>query len=438
MNKHRKSSLWRIIFLLLFSAGLYAETNWEPPVILGTNATDSNGSPIIVADDTGNSAVTWSEFGEVFGSYRPAGGSWETPVNLGKGQQPVICIDQSGNVTVAFIASGSNGAVYAAYRPDGGTWGAVANVHLDAGKTFDDPTIACTSASTQATIAWANTTDSLVQSVSRTGTVWASKVDVPSIGAGTITTNSTPQIYMLPDGNQQLAFYSDAAPDGIHWTKGSPPSLGVVSWDAPSDLGFGATAVKFDFAVNSIGDAIIVASNGADGFAATQISGSWGAPASMSLASPTNLSAGIDKNDLVTAVWRLPGTEEIQTKSTPAAGPDWSSPVTLSTGTGNVTPILDVSDDSHMIVGWRDAAKTFNTKRGEDGVFEATTALVTTNQVDLSTIATNAEGRGFTAWTESAGLTIVSVTYEPLTDPVGRLLNSLGKKRLIYQKGLYP
>lgn len=438
MNKQGKSYLWRIIFLLLFSTGLYAETNWEPPVILGTNPTDSDGSPIIVADDTGNSAVTWSEAGEIFGSYRPAGGTWETPVNFGKGVKPVICIDQGGNVTIGFIASGANGVVYAIYRPDGGTWGAVAGVHVDAGKTFDDPTIACTSTSTQATIAWANTSDSVVQSVSRTGAVWAPAVTVPTLGAGTITTNSTPQIFMLPDGNQQLAFYSDAAPEGIHWTKGSPPSLGVVTWDAPSDLGFGAAAVKFDFAVNSIGDAMIVAQDGADGFAAAQVSGSWSAASSMSLTSPSNLLVGIDKNNLVTAVWRLSGTGEIQTKSTQAAGPDWSSPVTLSTGSGNSTPILHVADDSHMIVGWRDAAKAFNTKRGEDGVFEATTAFVTTNQVDFGTIATNAEGRGFATWTETAGLTIVSVTYEPLTDPVGRLVNSLGKKRLIYQKGLYP
>lgn len=438
MKKSFKLTFWAICVLLFSSSIVHGVTNWEPPVTLGTNATDSDGPPIIVADDSGNSAVVWSEFGEVFASYRPAGGTWETPVNLGKGVTPDVCIDQAGNVTVAFLASGTNGIVYSVYRPAGETWQSAEAVHVDVGKTFVDVDVSCTSASTQATVVWSNTSDNFIQSVSRVGLLWASAVTVPTVGAGTITANSKPSIFMLPDGNQQLAFYSDAAPAGIHYTKGTPPSMGVVVWDAPSDLGFGAAYAKFSFAMNSVGDSIIVATDGSNGLAAAQNGGSWGAPASMSLSSPTNLSVGLDQNGLATAVWRLAGTEVIQYRSTPITALDWSSPITISTGTGNVTPILDVSEDGHMIVGWRDGSKLFNTKRGEDGVFEATTALVTTNQVDLSTIATNATGQGFTAWTESAGLTIVSVTFEPIGTPSERLIKAGGKKRLINQRGIYP
>ena len=427
-----------VLALLFAQCNIYAETHWEPSVELGTNATDiPDGNPKIVGDPAGNAAVTWAESGEVFASYRTAGGLWETPVNLGKGEDPNICVDDAGNVTIAFLAPSGNGIVYAAYRPIGGTWEAAASIHTDVGKTFEDVAVSCTSASTQAIVVWSNTSDSIVHSVSRVGTVWQSVVTAVNVGAGTINSNSKPQVHMLPDGNTQMALYiASGANQGINYTKASPPP---VVWDALTHIsGFDAAAsVKFSFATNSNGDGIIVSQDTGDGKAAALISGSWGTAATMGLASPNNMSVGLDKNGLATAVWVIPGTGEIQTKSVPLTSLDWALPVTLSTGSGNGTPILDISDDGHMIVGWRDNAKLFNTKRGLDGTFESTTALVTANQVDVSTIATNIEGRGFAAWTESSGRATVSMTYEPY-DPYERLAKAGSNKRLIYQKGIRP
>lgn len=440
MNKLIKKSVFGILTLFFTCNILHADTHWETPVVLGTNSVDNpDGSPTIVADDTGNSAVVWGEAGEVWASFRPAGGTWETPINFGKGVDPDVCIDQNGNVTVAFLSSGANGVVHAVYRPSGGTWISQGEPHIDGGKVFEDVAVVCTSASTQATIVWSNTTDSTIQSVSRVGTTWATAVTASSLGAGSITSNSKPQLFMLPNGSMQMTFYRDTASQGIYYTTGTSPALGVVSWAGPTAIaGFGVNSVKYSFAMNSSGNGVIVSQETGSALSAVQISGSWGAGATATgLSNVSNVSVGLDDSGLATAIWRITTDDAIQTKSTPITSPSWASPITLSTGVGNATPILDVNHDGHMIAGWRDGGKLFNTKRGENGTFESSTALVTTNQVDLSTIATNAEGRGFTTWTETAGLTTVSVTFEPI-NPTKNLLKALGKKRLIFQQTRYP
>ena len=111
--------------------------NWSPD----TRVDDYVGprdqyDPSIAVDDGGNAYAVWTDQrdeeygGDIYFSYRPAGGSWGTSVRVDDDvgttpqREPSIAVDSGGNAYAVWQDGRAGGGdAYFAYRPAGGSWG---------------------------------------------------------------------------------------------------------------------------------------------------------------------------------------------------------------------------------------------------------------------------------------------------------------------------
>jgi hypothetical protein len=91
--------------------------------------------PDLAVDDAGNAYAVWEDqrSGDagIYFAFRPAGGSWQTPVRMqepgvhGDRFSPAIAVDPAGNASAVWMDMRNGEAdIYFARRPAGGTWGA--------------------------------------------------------------------------------------------------------------------------------------------------------------------------------------------------------------------------------------------------------------------------------------------------------------------------
>jgi hypothetical protein len=107
---------------------------WQPPSIVGSELVA--GSDFAV-DGRGDSVAVWDSWTEGFLSHRvvqaalrPAGGEWQTPVDLSEGldgedwrwepYEPRVAIDEQGDAVVVWARG--EGETQAASKPSGGAW----------------------------------------------------------------------------------------------------------------------------------------------------------------------------------------------------------------------------------------------------------------------------------------------------------------------------
>jgi len=115
---------------------------WSSDVRVNDDAAGANENwlPEIAVDSTGNAHVIWmsdrTSLNDVYYSYRPAGGSWQTNVRVNDiaGSHVWyfdIAVDGSGNAYVAWIDDhGMDHDVRLAHRPAGGSWQSSERVNL--------------------------------------------------------------------------------------------------------------------------------------------------------------------------------------------------------------------------------------------------------------------------------------------------------------------
>lgn len=110
-------------------------------------------SPAIAVDSLGNAYAVWMDYRngnyDIYFSYRPAGGSWDTNVKVndesGTAAQwyPAIAVDASGNAYAVWDDfRNGNFDIYFSYRSAGGSWGANVRVNDDPGTAGWFPAIA--------------------------------------------------------------------------------------------------------------------------------------------------------------------------------------------------------------------------------------------------------------------------------------------------------
>ncbi len=80
---------------------------WEPPVTLSNGA---DGDPQLAVDAAGDAVVVWAAGDVVEAAFRPTGGSWAAPVEIGgvpnaSTAAPQVAIDGSGNVVALWIGA---------------------------------------------------------------------------------------------------------------------------------------------------------------------------------------------------------------------------------------------------------------------------------------------------------------------------------------------
>jgi hypothetical protein len=127
---------------------------WGPNVRVNDDTgTAGQETPDIAMDPEGNAFAVWVDGrnvnGDIYFSYRPAGGSWGANVRVnddpGTGYQlePSIAVDPSGNAYAVWRDERSGCDIYFSYRPAGGSWGVNEKVNDLAGGSFNfDPAIA--------------------------------------------------------------------------------------------------------------------------------------------------------------------------------------------------------------------------------------------------------------------------------------------------------
>lgn len=116
--------------LLLAAPSGAATTSTSTPVRARSRVvtlTDHGQDPAVVVDRRGNTTAVWGTHwcrGPVYAARRPAGGSWQAPVRIGRGAEPQPAVDAAGNVTVIFATNpaGRTTGLAAVRRAVGGPW----------------------------------------------------------------------------------------------------------------------------------------------------------------------------------------------------------------------------------------------------------------------------------------------------------------------------
>jgi hypothetical protein len=301
---------------------------WSSPLTLSGDAI-ANTTPQVAVDAAGNATAVWrfwelGHFAIIQSSYRPAGGSWSSPVDISASDVhsavPRVAVDAAGNAVAIWS---SLNKVTTASRPVGGAWTSPQFISeiLDSN---DEPLSLAMTPSGAVTAAWqrAGTTNLRVETAERpSGGVWSAPVFV--------------------------------SPDGIDATD---PDL--------ASSASGATALVWAGHLGVDDDKIQAAVRPAPGqaFGAVGDVSADGAPAQ-------GPQVAIDADGDATAVWQrtdpgaTPASDDdwdvIQT-SDRAAGGTWSTPLFLTdTGEDSQLPDVAVNAGGSAVAVWNTNADPF-------------------------------------------------------------------------------
>ncbi|MCB1084961.1 MAG: hypothetical protein KDK60_02550 [Chlamydiia bacterium] len=427
----------RIILPLLALISIVVEAaNWEPTMVVSTGI--ETGDATLVCDDFGNAAIIWRETdGNIYSSYRPVNGVWETPTNFGPGNNsPHICVDEGGNLTAIWITDFSRDVV-SAYRPFGGSWQPI--VVIDGfGEARTSPRVSCVGNSTYSMATWLEVgfPEPILEGAFRTGLVW-SVVDEITDNTFFSANSFIPVPKILPNGTARIVANLEDISTGITDIYVITRSLGGT-YSAPMPLGFtggpfGTDPSLFDFELNSLDQGVVgvLAGNGSIGGTILN-GGTWSPAGIITSTMSTAVEVAIDEQSRARAIWSTAaGTIEVGT--TPLTPISWSIE-TLSTGGGNTIPRIDASSNGAVVASWISGASEVLAKVGFNGTFEPTPTNLGSSTSNQDVCVSNG-GITYATWINSGtGFVDASRTI----DVSGNILRLLGKKRLIYQKGLYP
>lgn len=447
-----------LVALLALTTTTFASF-WETPLEVSTGVSGPDTPPIIVADSNDNSAMIWSQAGEVYTSYRPYDsglGTWEAPTNHGKGDRYQINMDEAGNVTIAFRVGTTNSQIVAAFRPFGASWttlGESIATATDASGFITALSLTCTSTNFYGYVSWYDSHEVKMKSLFRRGagsgtgaTGWDTTTGPVDINPGThtATTQSAGIIKVHSNGNATIvAKYTSPAEDCYSSSTTSPGG----GYTSPITMNFISIANVeiFDFDMTTNGNAIVATNLASQPRVRTTSDVyTWSSPLQSITPSANTTdypSVGVDSNGLATIVYATTANE-IQIAHDVVDGTTWA-PTTITTAATTVNrPLVHVSSNGYRIVAWTEGTAdpySLIALRGQNTTLEATSTIIDAEVANDSTnIYTSTTSRGFATWNDivTNGFAEASRTYEPPTP--GPLLYILGKKRLIYQQTRYP
>ncbi len=163
---------------------------WEAPALVSQPG-EEGGNPQVALDAKGDALVAWRGFEEeeefVRASYRPQGGSWSEPVNVSTAGEHVEslrdAVDPEGNAIVAWAgSSGGYDIAHAAFKPADGSW--ETPVELSTGGNAFPSDIVFDTSGNAALIwqRWDGTTDLIQAAYRPAGEEWESAVDLSEEG----------------------------------------------------------------------------------------------------------------------------------------------------------------------------------------------------------------------------------------------------------------
>ncbi|HEX3361786.1 MAG TPA: PKD domain-containing protein [Solirubrobacterales bacterium] len=232
--------------------------SWQASVAI--SATGQNAeNPQVAVDPGGDAVAVWkgpdgSKF-IVETASRPAGGSWQAPVAISAAGQnavtPQVAIDPGADAVAVWDRyNGANHIIETASRPAGGSWEAPVDLSV-AGRNAETPQVAVDPGG-DAVAVWYrdNGANYIVQAASRpAGGSWEAPVDLSAAGRNAFA----PQVAFDPGGDAVAVWENET--DHIGETASRP---GGGSWQAPADLSAGQEAFAPQVAVDPGGDAVAV------------------------------------------------------------------------------------------------------------------------------------------------------------------------------------
>lgn len=356
-------------------------------------------------------------------------------------------MDRAGNITLIWAANdGTDITIEEVFRPAGAGSFPTTSTTIQTAPGgvitgYADTRVDCVSQSTQAVIGFRTTGPTpLIQGMNRVGTTWITTAQRVNSVTETIDTSSKPIPQILPNGKSYMAF---RATDGVGtdiFVSGRNPGLAAgTTWDSPGStavnfLGTIGTPESFDFDMNESGQGIIATEIGGTIAAVFYQSSAAATPQVVTTTTSKAVGAGIDNNGQASLIWQTDVGGNIQLGTRNITGPSWAIS-TISSGSSNTMPVIDVSENGGIVVGWTDSAAVFQAKVGFSGSIESASTPLDTQTVP-GTVNISNGGIAFASWLESVAPNRVEAS-RTLID-ASNLIQALGNKRLVYQKGLYP
>ena len=219
----------------------------------------------------------------------------------------------------------------------------------------------------------------------------------------------------------------------VYYTNGNIPA---GTWSTLVASGFSEEPAEFDFDMNLNGEAIIGATGSTTSrIDATVRNGSvWSAPANVTMVQSKGVKVGIDKFKVATVVY-MTLSNTIEKASTQLPAVSFPSVVISPAGGGFSSVRFDVSEAGGMVVSYLDLAGAIYGQVGFGGTFEASPTALNAMAKNES-VAMSDAGIAFAIWKDTTGNGFVEGSRTIINS--SQLVKVLGKKRLIYQKGLYP
>jgi hypothetical protein len=135
------------LFLLLPATPAIAAPAWLAPVdVTATGQIGHRTAPQVAVDPGGDAVAVWKGYNgtdEILeAASRPAGGSWEAPVDLSAtgedASEPQVTVDSGGDAVAVWKRyNGANYIIEAASRPAGGSWEAPVNLSATGQNSYE-------------------------------------------------------------------------------------------------------------------------------------------------------------------------------------------------------------------------------------------------------------------------------------------------------------
>ncbi|QVL56961.1 MAG: hypothetical protein KFB93_06130 [Simkaniaceae bacterium] len=424
----------KLLFLILMITGSLCASIWEPPLDLSNN-TPGNGNGVIVVDTQGNAAVIWQDANTsaIFTSYRYFDGGWEGPTVLDTTGEPdpYICVDEAGNLRAVWEFGST---IRTATKAFGAGWTPFVQIYTRKA-TYDNLRVACVQNNGYSVVSWYEDSGVSKNVVALTydGATWTNTF-LNNTATHTVDSSSKPIPRILPNGTTHIAFIATDVGTGNADIYTSMGSAATGTWSTIAARGFTKPGT-FDFAQSATGNGGIACLDSTNAvIAAYYIGGAWGPVGTVTSTVTKEVKIGIDQNNIATMAYGT-SSGEIQKASTNVTAISYQF-ATISPGTvGFHSPRLSVSENGGMVTSYLGGGGEVYGQTGANGVFETTPATLNA-LAKVESVAMSNNGTAYALWkdTVTTGFMEASRTYNP-TD---YFIRSLGKKRLILQKGLYP
>ena len=323
------------------AAGRPVAGTWQAPEELSAADQDA-GEPQIAVDPQGDAVAIWTN-GIIEAASRPSGGSWQAPVELSAPEDfatsPKIALNPKGDAVAVWRRyTGASWIIEAASRPAGGSW--QAPVELSAAAHEGMKAQVALNSQGDAVVVWErfNGANEIIEAASRpAGGSWQAPVELSAAGHNA----SSPQIAVDPEGDAVVVWERDNGANEVIEAASRPAGGG---WQEPVELSAADhSAFSPQIALNTHGNAMAVwwrySEGGADQTieaASRPAGGSWQAPVEISAADrgARDPHVALDPQDNAVAVWEreIGGNWIIEGAGYDASGPLLRSLSIPSTG----------------------------------------------------------------------------------------------------------